>query len=72
MVTKEPAKHPRVAEIEEEISQALARGLDDKKATAVLGVLDELRKEGVTRSQYNLGSPYGQGLSHCETGAEEE
>lgn len=54
----------RVAEIEGEITDAIKRSGDDEAAKAVLGMLDELRKIGVGRSQYNLENPYGRGLAH--------
>lgn len=64
MATKRQVRQPkRVAELEAELSEATERARSDKKGLAILRVLEDLRKQGVQRSQYNLASPYEQGIS---------
>jgi hypothetical protein len=64
MATRRQVRPKRVAELEAELSKVTDRARSDKKSRAILSVLEDLRKQGVQRSQYNLASPYGQGISH--------
>ncbi len=63
---KSERNHHRLDEIEEEIANVTTQR-DDDETKRVLRVLDELRKQGIGRSSYNLQSSYGQGIAPCES-----
>lgn len=54
----------RVTEIEREIAIAVDQG-DPSATQTILTMLEELRRQGVSRSHYNLASPYGHGMTRC-------
>jgi hypothetical protein len=69
MATKE-ANRDRVAEFKREIGEAQGQVLKEDVFSAdafkvALDVLADLRRHGMAKPQYNLDSPYGQGIFHC-------
>lgn len=72
MATKQRREaRPRLAELEEQMSEAAERARHMPGGGAVLRMLDDLRKQGVTRAKYNLESAYGHGGSPCAAEAVE-
>ncbi len=61
-------KQERVYEIEKQITEAIRVAADDNHVQGVLDMLAYLRKQGIQRSKYNLGNPYGQELRQYFTG----
>ena len=67
MATKTRSKAPkRVSELRDEIDEAVERASSDEGVRGVLDTLDALRQQGLGRSHFNLESPYGRGMAHCE------
>ncbi len=69
MATKK-ANRDRVAEFKREIGEAQGQVLKENEFDAdafkaALDVLADLRRHGIVQAQYNLDSPYGQGIFHC-------
>jgi hypothetical protein len=65
------ARSARQADLEAELADAIERATVLPAMDAVLETLTDLRRQGLQRAQYNLVSPYGEGLQHMRVAEED-